>query len=148
MLQPDSHRPPVKPGKPPSMLPQAIVYAMLGGPIFLLLECNSADRHEPSGALAKSFQTEIETVVEAAHGSKVRLDCSMHGNVNFAVSCRGPAYAAYNLQAHLLASGWVDAGNDNIPGNSVLRKGTRRITIEPMPGSREVSISMRVVTGR
>lgn len=146
MFQPDTHGPTLKPSKPPSMLPQVIVYAMLIGPIFLLLECNSADRIEPSGPLAKSFQAEIETAVEAAHGSKVRLDCSMHGNVNFAVSCRGPADAAYNLQAHLLASGWVDAGDDNIPGNSVLRKGTRRITIEPMPGHREVSISMRVVT--
>lgn len=127
------------------MWPQAILYAVLVGPLFLLLECNSSDRIEPSTPLAKSFQADIETAIDAAYGSKVRLECSMRGNVNFGVSCRAPADVTQNLQAHLLATGWVDVGHNNIQGNSVLRKGNRQITIEPMPRSRETSVSMRTV---
>lgn len=130
--------------KPPSFLPQAILFAVLVGPLFLLMECNSNDRTAPSTGLAKSFQTDIEAAVDAAYGSKVRLDCNVHGNVNFTVSCRAPAHATQNLQAHLLATGWVDAGDNSIPRNAVLRKGNRRLAIEPMPGSGEVSVSMRL----
>lgn len=117
---------------------------MLAGPLILLLECNSSDRIAPSTGLGKSFQADIEAAVDAAYGSKVRLECYVHGNVNFTVSCRAPAHATQNLQAHLLATGWVDAGDNSIPRNTVLRKGNRRLTIESMPDSREVSVSMRL----
>ena len=134
----------MKPGKPPSMLPQAILAAVLVGPLFVLMECNSSDRIEPSTPLAKSFQADIEAAVDAAYGSKVHIDCAMHGNVNFLVSCRAPASMTQNLQAHLLATGWVDVGDNGVSGKSVLRKGNRQITIEPMPRDRMVSVSMRM----
>ncbi|MEK8034910.1 hypothetical protein AACH06_29190 [Ideonella sp. DXS29W] len=105
---------------------------------------NSDDKPEPNTPLARSFQEEIEAALGAANGTKVKADCWMIGNVNFAVSCRVSAPIAENLIAQLLASGWSYAERSS-PSSITLRKASRQISVSQMPSTNEVSIAMRLV---
>jgi hypothetical protein len=134
----------MKTRSPGSFLPQALFFAVLVGPLIVLLEMNSTDRVEPNTPLARAFQNEIEAALSAANGAKVQTACSMHGNINFGVSCRVPAPAAENLVSHLLASGWGHA--DGATRDITLRKGNRYIAISHLESTNEVSIAIRMVT--
>jgi hypothetical protein len=127
-----------------SFLPQALLFALLVGPLVLLVEISSAARVEPSTPLAKSFKAEIEAALSAASGTKVNATCSMHGSISFGVSCRVPANVATNLVPQLLASGWSYT-SDSTASETALRKENRRMSIASLVTANEVSIALRFV---
>jgi hypothetical protein len=137
----------MKANSSPSVLPQAVLLALLIVPLVGVLWVNGASvgEAEPTDALAKSFQVEIQNALVAAYGSSdATTTCSMHGNVNFGVTCRAPLRGADAIVAQFLASGWSYA-EDSTPSTPTLRRSNRRIYISELQGTGELSISMRLV---
>ena len=125
---------------PPRFQPLRVLVVVAYGVAVLVL--GNSDPIEPTGTLGKRLESEIRMLAGSAGSVIAKHDCSMMGNLNFAVTCQLARLSMSNFHNVALAAGWRAAETGETGPGTIFAKDGLRLAVEFHRTSPVVSITI------